>query len=335
MSVETVENEDASGLKEAMNEAFARFGITNFESKLAATGLDGASFNMGRNTGLEARLKEVAPWLTVVHCFNHRLEFAAADAFNATFFAQVDGIMRQLFSLYQKSPKKLRELKKLAEVYGETVYKPIKASGTRWIDHKVRATKVFLENYGMYMQHLEQAATTSPDAQKQKINGFLAKWKDARFPMYASIFVDIIGPLRVLSLGLQTDDNDPVKALRRIKEFDWTMVKLQGSTFGKATFDKFRKDCKPTGDDKNQISYQGVVLTNYPRALNGAAGQRQEWIDAIILCLGNRFSDLQETPVYKHLCPIIDTQSWPGEEVNLVSYGDESVTLLVDHFIQL
>ncbi|XP_046858519.1 coiled-coil and C2 domain-containing protein 1A-like [Xenia sp. Carnegie-2017] len=71
MSVETVENENASGLKEAMNEAFARFGITNFESKLAATGLDG------------------------------------------------------------KSPKKLRELKKLAEVYGETVYKPIKASGTR------------------------------------------------------------------------------------------------------------------------------------------------------------------------------------------------------------
>ncbi|XP_046840490.1 zinc finger protein 862-like [Xenia sp. Carnegie-2017] len=125
MSVETVENDDAAGLKEAMNEAFARFGITNFESKLAATGLDGASVNMGRNTGLAARLKEVAPWLTVVHCFNHRLELAAADAFNATFFAQVDEILRQLFSLYQKSPKKLRELKKLAEVYGETVSKKV------------------------------------------------------------------------------------------------------------------------------------------------------------------------------------------------------------------
>jgi hypothetical protein len=56
----------------------------------------------------------------------------------------------------QKSPKKLRKLKKLAEVYRETVYKSVKASGTRWIDHKVRATKVFLENYGMYVQHLEQ-----------------------------------------------------------------------------------------------------------------------------------------------------------------------------------
>jgi hypothetical protein len=156
MSVETADNKDAAGLKQAMTEAFARFGIVNFESKLAATGLDGASVNMGRNTGLAARLKEIAPWLTAVHCFNHHLELAAADAFNYTFFAQLDEMLRQLFSLYQKSPKKLRELKKLAEAYGETVYKPVKASGTRWIDHKVRATKVFLENYGMYMQHLEQ-----------------------------------------------------------------------------------------------------------------------------------------------------------------------------------
>jgi hypothetical protein len=36
------------------------------------------------------------------------------------------------------------------------MYKYVKASGARWIDHKVRATKVSLENYGMYMQHLEQ-----------------------------------------------------------------------------------------------------------------------------------------------------------------------------------
>jgi hypothetical protein len=156
MSVETADNEDAAGLEQAMTEAFARFGIVNCESKLAATGLDGASVNMGRNTGLAARLKEITPWLTAVHCFNHRLELAAADAFNDTFFAQLDEMLRQLFSLYQKSPRKLRELKKLAEAYGETVYKPVKASGTRWIDNKVRATKFFLENYGMYMQHLEQ-----------------------------------------------------------------------------------------------------------------------------------------------------------------------------------
>ena len=57
-----------------------------------------------------------------------------------------------------------------------------------------------------------KAATASPEPQKQKI-GFLKRWKDARFPMYAAIFIGIVGPLRVLSLGLQAEENDPVKAL--------------------------------------------------------------------------------------------------------------------------
>lgn len=70
-------------------------------------------------------------------------------------------MLRQLFSLYQKSPKRLRELRKLAETYEESVDKPVKASGTRWIDHKVRAVTVFLENYGLYMQHLEQVSKSS------------------------------------------------------------------------------------------------------------------------------------------------------------------------------
>lgn len=139
----------------------------------------------------------------------------------------------------------------------------------------------------------------------------MIRWKDARFPMFAAIFVDIVGPLRVLSLGLQADDNDPVKALRRIKEFHWTMVKLEASTFGTATFDAFKKACKAAEDDETKLSYQDVLLTNYRRALTGAARQRREWMDAIVVCLGNRFKDLQEAPVYKHLCPILDTQSWP------------------------
>ena len=66
--VETADNEDAAGLEASYDLSFiARFGIVNFESKLAATGLDGASVNVGRNTGLAARLNEIAPWLTA-HC---------------------------------------------------------------------------------------------------------------------------------------------------------------------------------------------------------------------------------------------------------------------------
>lgn len=39
--------------------------------------------------------------------------------------------------------------------------------------------------------------------------------------------------------------------------------------------------------DNTQRSYYGVVLKNYPRAFNGAAKQREEWINAIVQCLEN------------------------------------------------
>ena len=48
LSVETAGNEDAAGLMNTLKEAFTRFGITNFETKLAATSMDGASVNMGK-----------------------------------------------------------------------------------------------------------------------------------------------------------------------------------------------------------------------------------------------------------------------------------------------
>ena len=89
---------------------------------------------------------------------------------------------------------------------------------------------------------LLKAATTSPEIQKQKIEGFLARWKDVRFPMFAAIFIDIVRPLRVLPIGLQAEDNDLVKALRRIKEFHWTMAKLQACSFGTANFDTFKEN---------------------------------------------------------------------------------------------
>lgn len=45
--METAEDEDAAGLMVVMTDAFAHLGIVNFESKLAAAGMDRASINMG------------------------------------------------------------------------------------------------------------------------------------------------------------------------------------------------------------------------------------------------------------------------------------------------
>ena len=90
--------------------------------------VDGASVNTGIHGGLGALLRQSAEWLTVVHCFNHRLELVAQDAFKGTFFDKVDAMLTKLFYLYQKSPKRLREF---SEIFEKSVPKPAKAGGDK------------------------------------------------------------------------------------------------------------------------------------------------------------------------------------------------------------
>ena len=43
--------------------------------------------------------------------------------------------------------------------------RPTKATGTRWVDHKIRAMERVADMYGLYCQHLQHAIT---DTKKSK-----------------------------------------------------------------------------------------------------------------------------------------------------------------------
>ena len=47
---------------------------------------------------------------------NHRLELAAKDAFSNTYLNEVSTMLVNLHFVYEKSPKRLHELRSLAEV---------------------------------------------------------------------------------------------------------------------------------------------------------------------------------------------------------------------------
>ena len=44
------------------------------------------------------------------------------------------------------------------EMYGDGV-RPTKATGNKWIDHKIRAMERVVNKYGLYCQHLQHAIT--------------------------------------------------------------------------------------------------------------------------------------------------------------------------------
>ena len=160
LSIESAENGDTEGLKDCISKAFERIGITKFSERLLGLNVDGANMNTGIHKGLSAKIKEEADWLQLVHCFNHRLELTLTDAFSNSRFKAVEEFLNEIYSLYQTSPKRYRELKRVAEAYGETIPKPTKAYGTRWIDHKLRAMQIALDHYGPLIHHIESLSQT-------------------------------------------------------------------------------------------------------------------------------------------------------------------------------
>ena len=99
-SIESVSNVDAKGIKETIKTAFACFGISNFTSRLLGLNVDGASVNMGIHQRLLTLIKREAPWLSLVHCSNHRVELAIKDSFANFSFTIVDELLMELYYLY-------------------------------------------------------------------------------------------------------------------------------------------------------------------------------------------------------------------------------------------
>ena len=106
--------------------------------------------------------------------------------------------------------------------------KPAKPNGTRWISHKFTSMNVFLKNYDIFITHYESLANTDSEAMKHhEIKGYAKKWQYAKFPLHIAMYLDVLTPMKVLSVSLQLEKHDPVYMLKNVHEFNWSMSKLQ------------------------------------------------------------------------------------------------------------
>ena len=170
-------------------------------------------------------------------CLAHRHELAIKDALRATSFDLLDEMLLRLYYIYEKSPKKCTKLESIvtdqkgAFQLNEGGVWPIRACGTRWVCHKLSATRRVLSKYGAYTAHL---ATLSEDssvkpADRTKFKGYLRKWVDAKYLLGCALFVDLT-PCTIFSKSMQADDLDILGALtnllRTVKETNKLNAKL-------------------------------------------------------------------------------------------------------------
>ena len=142
LEMNDLNDQSASGLTAAIKSSFQSVGITK-TNKLIGFTSDDASVNRGDKNSVKTSLRENSPWLVFIWCIAHRLELAIENALQGMIFDTIDEMILRLFYLYQKAPKKLHQLRELHEMYKGAMYflsgscKPKKASGTRWISHKL------------------------------------------------------------------------------------------------------------------------------------------------------------------------------------------------------
>ena len=153
----------ASGLKSLLEISFLDLGIDDWKQRLVSMCVDGAAVNLGVRRGLATILREEVPWLIAIHCLNHRLELAAKNAFSKTYMEDVSQMLMDMYYVYEKSCKRLRELKELANAMEEAVRKPEKA-GTRWLQHKSRALRSLIIGYSVIYHHSESMASEQSSA---------------------------------------------------------------------------------------------------------------------------------------------------------------------------
>ena len=322
-----------------MGNAFHQIGIESVHQRMTNLSVDGASVNSGIHNGLGAKMRESTAWLSTIHCFNHILEVAVKDTFNTTFFKEVDNMLLKLFYLYRESPKRLRELKMFGEMYDQSIPKLYKSYGTTWIAHEVKAMEIALNNNGIYIKHLESLANTDSQALKRaEIAGEVKSEKNGKFLIHLAIYLDVLTPLKVIGLGFQKEKHDPTEAVRRIKEFTWTMTKLQllidasldSDNGGRLThLTKLFKEV-----DENNM-YQEVKLVNFKIHKKSASAFYKEIITKLAEKMEDRFKVVSTSPIFENLILVLDVSMRPLEVNILSSYYNDEIFAVTNHYEQL
>ncbi len=79
------------------------------------------------------------------------------DALKGTAFDAMNDVLLKLYYLYKKSPKDAESSRKSLKeclCFDDSGVKPVRASGSRWVRHKLSAMRRILSKYGAYTNHL-------------------------------------------------------------------------------------------------------------------------------------------------------------------------------------
>ena len=332
---------NAAGLFECFTRALGHMGITDWESKLIGFGCDGTSVNIGAR-GLRGYVEESVPWVVFFWCLAHRLELSLKDALKGTLFSTIDDMLLRVYYLYHKSPKKCRELDevvaslKLCLEQSEMPHtrtkgnRPLRACGTRFVSHKVAAMNRFIDRYGAFLGHLTsltEDATVLP-ADKQKMKGYILKWRDSKMVLGCAMFHDLLKPSAILCKVLQDDEICVVDAIEAVLKTSKAVEKLKTTDFDELpTVKKVLLRIQHTADDGT--TYQGAQLVKFEEGIAYLKSHKNGLMESVLTCLKDRVK-VQHPDLLTDTLTLLASQGW--EKSDDADFADVALNALSTRF---
>lgn len=232
---------DSDGLIGCLSKALLCMGIEDIRARESVLGVQDHPVLVGCGTLSMCLIRMecgVSCVLLYLGCFGHGAMLIALSLHARMPFPVISSrilMLLRLYYLYEKSPKKCRELcdlmddlKEVFEFPKEGGNLPTRAHGSRWISYKRKALQRFVDRYGAYLKHLskltEDKSIKSID--RQRLKGYLLKWRDARMLIGSALYTDALKPASLLSLTLQDDNVDVIHGIKHILKSHGSLKKL-------------------------------------------------------------------------------------------------------------
>nr|CAI5833553.1 unnamed protein product [Callosobruchus analis] len=217
--------------------------LENSKDKLIAQSYDGAAVMSGRNTGVQAQIKEKYNFAHFVHCYAHQLNLIMSQAVSQssqvrTFF----GNLQEIPSFFKNSPQRVAVLNRIV---GKRIPH---GAPTRW-NFNIRTVNVVFEHRESILKCMEEIENSfhnqSVCSTASSIRRIL---QDQKFIFWLTFFHRIMPQVDVLFNELQKRKINPVEINQKIQSFEQNIMTIRNSIdeiINEATDIISSLDCEP------------------------------------------------------------------------------------------
>ena len=187
-----------------------------------------------------------------------------------------------------------------------------------------------IDKYGVYLSHLTML-TEAPNVKsvdKQKIKGYILRWRDSKMLLGSAFFHDLLKPAAILCKALQEDEVCVVRTAEALIKAVKMINTLKTTRFEELPTVK-KVLSRVTVEDKGNISYQSVDVMKHDLAVAYLKSNSTNYMESVLSCLRDRIK-AHHVQLLTHILTILPTNGWEKNEET--SFGHDALHALTTRF---